>query len=358
MILEPSEILFLGIGDSAVCWYRCALPAMNLGADWCGIYGEPPGLGILTGIVKHDTRLPDYKDYKVIVMQQPHGQKWLGLIRSLQAQGIKVIYEVDDYLHAVAKQKHHDFAKAYTKEALHGYEMCMRVCDAMICSTEYLGRRYRKYNRNVHVCPNGIDVARYNLTKPERPTVNIGWAGATGHKATLVQWMNEVILPTLVQHPETCFVSVGDPSLAEAIKPIVGPERSIGIPFIPLECYPAAMTMIDIALGPAGEGNWYRAKSDLRFLEAAALGIPIVADERVYDSIDEGVTGFKVANTAEAREALTILVEHADIRERVGAAAREHARAERDSATASLHWLEVCRAVAGDYESAALLNTW
>lgn len=358
MLLEPSEILFLGVGDSAVCWYRCALPAMNIGADWCGVLGDPPGLGIKTGIVKHDTRLPTYSDYKVVVIQQPFGQKWLGLIRNLQRQGIKVIYEVDDYLHAVKNQKHHDFAASYSKDRLREFEMCMRVCDAMICSTEYLGRRYRKFNRSVHVCRNGIDTARYNLTKPERPTVNIGWAGATGHRGTLVEWMNEVVLPVMKENENTCFVSVGDPGIAQAIKPVVGEGRSIGVPFIPLENYPAAMAMMDVALGPVGDGNWYRAKSDLRFLEAAALGIPIVADERLYYDIDEGVTGFKVASTTEAREALEILVEHADIRERVGGAAREYVRSERDAGSASLHWLEVCRAVAGDYESAALLDTW
>ena len=29
-------------GNGAVAWYRCALPAMALGADWVGVAGEPP----------------------------------------------------------------------------------------------------------------------------------------------------------------------------------------------------------------------------------------------------------------------------------------------------------------------------
>jgi glycosyltransferase involved in cell wall biosynthesis len=353
--LEPQEILFLGIGDSAVCWYRCALPAMNLGADWCGVIGAPPGLGIQTGIVKHDTKLPNYDDYKVVVMQQPQGQKWLKLIRSLQARGIKVIYEVDDYLHAVSKQRGHDFAKHYSKEALRGFELCMRVCDGMICSTEYLARRYRKFNANTYVCRNGLDVARYNLTRPERPTVNIGWAGATGHQETLVRWMNEVVLPVLASHDNTCFVSVGNVGVARAIQPIVGEHRSIGTPFMPLENYPAAMAMMDIALGPVGGGNWYRAKSDLRWLEAAALGIPIIADASVYSEIETGRTGWKVSDLPEARERLVEAVENAELRRRVGDSARAHVRHQRDAATASLQWLDTCRRVAGDDESAPVL---
>jgi glycosyltransferase involved in cell wall biosynthesis len=352
--LEPDEILFLGVGASAVCWYRCALPAMNLGADWCGVVGEPPGLAIATGIVKHDTRLPTYSDYKVVVIQQPSGQKWLKLIRLLQAQGIKVIYEVDDYLHGVGKQKGHDFAKHYSKRALHGLELCMRVCDAMIVSTDYLARRYKKFNRNVFVCRNGLDIARYELTRPERPTVNIGWAGATGHRETLVRWMNEVVLPVLSTHPETCFVSIGDPGIAQALQSIVG-DRALGLPFMPLENYPAAMATMDIALGPVGEGNWYRAKSDLRWLEAAALGVPIIADASLYSEIEDGRTGWKVTDTTQARQRLVEAVEDEKLRRRVGDHARAYVRHRRDAATASLQWLDTCREVAGDDESEPVL---
>lgn len=354
MIVETHDILFIGMGQTSVCWYRCALPALNLGADWCGVVNEPPNLGIATGIVRNDTRLPDYDDYKVVVIQQPFGQRWLKLIRELQASGIKVIFEVDDYLHGVGKQRHHDFAKSYSRKRLREFELCMRVCDALICSTDYIARRYRSFNPNVFVCRNGIDAARYDLTLPPRETVNIGWAGATGHKETLVAWMNQAVLPVMAEHEETCFVSVGDPFLSEAIKPIVGERRAVGTPFTMLENYPAAMTMIDIAIGPAGKTNWYRGKSDLRWLEAAALGIPIVADAELYSEIDHGRTGYKVTSPGEARGIIEQLVVDPEARRRVGYAARHHARHQRGADIAALHWLAACRAVAGDDESPPL----
>jgi hypothetical protein len=190
MTLQPREIIFLGIGKSAVLWYRAALPAMNIGADWCGVYGTPPTLTILTGQVRNDTRLPDYEDYRVVIVQQPFGDAWLAHIKKLQAQGLKVVYEVDDYLHGVRKQSGHDYAKGFGKERLVEYEICMKAADAMICSTEYLAERYARFNEHIYVCQNGLDVSRYNLTRPRRPTVNIGWAGATGHREPLAEWLN------------------------------------------------------------------------------------------------------------------------------------------------------------------------
>ena len=348
--LEARDILFMGIGKSSPFWYRCALPALGLGADWVGVRGRPPAVQVLTGLVRGDTTLPRYDDYRVIVMQEPHGRAWLGQIKALRERGIKVLYEVDDYLHGVGKQKHHDFAEDFSRKRLVGYEICMRACDGIICSTDYIARRYARFNRHVYVCRNGLDIGRYRLTRPERPTVNIGWAGATGHLATLLPWINTT-MAVMRRHPHTSFVIIGMPELATPMGKVLGPERVLGIPFCPIETYPAAMCMLDIALAPAATTTWYRGKSDLRWLEAGALGIPIIADPGVYPDITPGVDGFHAASPAEMRPILEELIADAGLRERVGQAAREYVERERTVEIACLQWFEVCAAVAGEHES-------
>jgi hypothetical protein len=37
----------------------------------------------------------------------------------------------------------------------------MKACDAMIVSTPWLAKRYRKFNSRIFVCKNGIDTKRY-----------------------------------------------------------------------------------------------------------------------------------------------------------------------------------------------------
>jgi glycosyltransferase involved in cell wall biosynthesis len=351
-MIDRSQILFLGIGKSSVFWYRCALPAIHLGADWCGVRGDPPNVVVMTGLVRGETSLPNYADYKVVVLQQVYGRKWLLKIRQLQANGIKVIYEIDDYVHGVDKQAGHDYAKYFTKDRLREYEMCMRVCDGIITSTDYIARRYAKYNRNIYICRNGLDLARYQLTRPERPTTNIGWAGATGHIQALVPWINATI-PVLRSHPDTAWVSIGgEQGVAEMVGKAIGRERhAIGIPFTTLECYPAAMCMIDIMLAPAGKTGWYRGKSDLRWLEASALGIPVIADPIVYPEIEHGVTGFHAETPQQVTEILRELIADEELRTRVGKQARDYVELHRSSEDAAMQWSEVLSAVAGEHES-------
>ena len=51
------------------------------------------------------------------------------------------------------------------------------------------------------------------------------------------------------------------------------------------------MSTFDVALAPSGNNNLFRGKSDLRWLEASALGIPVVGDPAVYPEIEDGITG-------------------------------------------------------------------
>lgn len=333
---SSERVLFIGAGQSAVAWYRCYLPAITLGHDWIGVAGEPPKLHYVTGLVQRETKMPRFEDYDVIVVQQPRGTGWLKLIRDLQSMGIRVLYEIDDYVHGIRSMDDHDYADYFDRDGLREMELCMRVCDALICSTEFLARRYRKFNRRTYVCPNGVDMTRYALTRPPRPTVNLGWAGATGHGRAVVAWMGSVAR-VLVEHDNTCFVSMGL-DFATPLSKLVPESRLIAIPFTMLECYPAAMTMIDVAIAPAGKGNFFRGKSDLRWVEAGALGIPVVADPTVYPDIEHGVNGFHASSPQEAGALLAELVADKELRTRVGAQAREDVRRDRDVRVTAGAW--------------------
>lgn len=338
------DLLFVGLGASAVNWYRCVQPALALGADWVGLVGDPPGVKWRTGLVRGESVMPDFGKYKVIVLQQPAGKGWVKIIRELQSRGTKCLFEIDDFLHAVPLQKGHDFAENFTPERLREYEMCMKACDAMIVSTEYLGKQYADLAQRIYVCENGIDLARYALTKPERPggAVNVIWAGATGHNwETVGPWL-QVVLEVMKHRENVNFISIGQP-FAQAFHDHVSPERALSIPFAAIEQYPAALTMGDIALAPAGRSAFYRAKSDLRWLEAGALSIPIIADALVYKQIRHGVNGFKVNSVAEMKGHLLRLIDDEDLRTEVGGHARRYVEEERSFPRAAQQWVKAIR---------------
>ena len=333
--MTHARTLFVTRGTGAVAWYRCALPAMALGADWAATVGPPQQSGPVSGTLAPDTPLLEAL-YDVIVVQEPHGELWEEAIRTWQDAGSTVLYEVDDWLHGVADVPGHALATRYNPGALAAYEACMRAADGLLCSTAWLADAYAELNPRRYVCRNGIDPKRFAITRPERGHVAIGWSGGTGHESAVGPWLDSVA-GVLRAHPQTRFLSVGEPFGAE-LTPEFGKTRARALPFTAMEVYPAAMAHLDIALAPAGPGGYFLGKSDLRWLEASALGIPVVADPAVYPEIEHGVTGFHASTPAEAQRVLELLVTNPALRAEVGARARAHVLEHRSIGVAAAAW--------------------
>jgi glycosyltransferase involved in cell wall biosynthesis len=153
----------------------------------------------------------------------------------------------------------------------------------------------------------------------------------------LLPWLRELLV-VMDARPQTRFMSVGVPGYASPFAERYGAERAVGLPWAPIEAYPAAMASFDIALAPATNNAFFRGKSDLRWLEASALGIPLVADPLLYPAIEDGVTGLHAATPADARAAMLALVDDAAMRVRIGEAARAYVREHRTSAAVAAQW--------------------
>lgn len=342
-----SRTLFYGLGSSAPMYYRCLLPALHLRADWCGGTGDPDAIRVATGIVNGRTQAPNFADYDAIILQQQAGPAWRDEVRRQRDRGARVLYEIDDFIHKLSKAKDHDFADYFTPKYLRDVEMVMRECDGLIVSTERLARKYRRYNPTVYVCVNGIDRARYALTRPKRENVGIGWAGATGHRPAFQKWA-QALADVMATHPNTYFVSIGQ-RFADAYAEVYGQGRALSVPFCMIEQYPAALTLLDVALAPAGDTAWALCKSQLRHLEASALGIATIGDPRLYTDIEHGVTGLYASTGAEAREAMEALVSDRTLRDEIGRNAREWVMENRAFPRAADQWAAVIDGTATPY---------
>lgn len=220
----------------------------------------------------------------------------------------------------------------------------MKLCDGLIASTEWIAGNYRSFNSRTYVCRNGIDIARYELERPKRPTINIGWAGSTGHLKACIPWFQQVA-NIMRMRENTCFISIGQ-GFAEGFVEHFGNERALAVPWAAIEQYPAAMTMFDIALAPGGKGGWWRGKSDLRWLEAGALGIPIIANPQVYPDIEHGATGFHAHSPMEMAEILLGLVDNEKLRTTVGDNVRKEIRTKRDIKVMARQWVDALNDIA------------
>jgi glycosyltransferase involved in cell wall biosynthesis len=175
-------------------------------------------------------------------------------------------------------------------------------------------------------------------------------SGATGHLEAAAPWLQQ-LAAVMREREDVHFVSVGQ-LFANVFAEEFGARRAFSVPFTALDVYPSAMANYDIALAPAGESNFYRAKSDLRWLEASALGQATIAHPGVYPEIEHGVTGFHAATPAELRECLELLASDPELRRRVGAAAKAHVTEHRNVQVASRQWVEVLQSVVPVSEAA------
>jgi glycosyltransferase involved in cell wall biosynthesis len=157
-------------------------------------------------------------------------------------------------------------------------------------------------------------------------------------------WL-QAVANVMFRCENTCFVSIGQP-FAEPFKEHFA-DRAISIPFTMLETYPAAMTMFDIALAPAGRGLFYRGKSDLRWLEAGALGIPVIGSPKVYPLIEHGVTGFHASSAEEVEDLLLDLVRDEEKRTRVGESVQRYVLEERSMERGVEQWQRALGEVVG-----------
>ena len=85
------------------------------------------------------------------------------------------------------------------------------------------------------------------------------------------------------------------------------------------------MSQFDLALAPLEMNNVFcQAKSEIKFVEAGALGLPVIASKTgaFPDAITHGSDGFLAANENEWMEALTTLIEQPERRREMGAQAR------------------------------------
>jgi glycosyltransferase involved in cell wall biosynthesis len=305
--------LFVARTADATCYHRIMLPALALGADWCGLDAPPPQAIVGRGGVRGDGSQPDFGSYAALVLQTPSDEGWFELIPRLQAGGTKVFYEVDYDIHAFENPP----------EALTLIESMVERCDGVICATERIAERYAAFNANTHLCESGIDLRAYALTRPPHDTVNVGWAGRTLTHDEMRVWLAQVA-GVLRARPQTNFISVGEPyGDVMADSGAVAPERCLSIPIVLPEQLPAAMSLFDIGFDPMGRQPWRRARSALRWLEAAAWGIPFVGDRRIYPRIEPGVTGFHARTPDELAATLVRLIDDEELRRGVGARARE-----------------------------------
>ena len=264
-----------------------------------------------------DDDLPNVPE--VTVLQRPAGTGGMQMIERIVGQ-TKVVYEVDDDMLQVDPS---GLPHLYDEKVRESIRRCVRMADMVTTTNEYLADTLRPYCDNVAILPNFVKAGLLEIPRKKAERLTVGWAGGTSHLIDMVG-VQDVLRDMLLDEPDVDMHWIGFD-----FSPLLGDLRS--------RCRRTNWTPdvgqyykkvdFDIAIAPSADVPFNRSKTAIRALEMGALGIPIVADNRLpySDFVVDGKTGFLVSGYAEWRRRLHDLIHDPDMRAEIGANAKAQA---------------------------------
>lgn len=272
-------------------------------------------------------------DTDVIVFQRPLHQDVVDAIPALQRQGIAVVVEIDDDFEHLPKGHparrgtgHHlrfqpdDPGRGVLPRKLETRaatldvveppnhrrwlrEACRRA-DLVTVSTPALADVYGGHGR-VAVLPNLVPDTYLDVqAEGHDGAVRVGWTGSTHtHVGDLDVTGGAVADAIDDSHAALWIVGTG-----EGVEQGLGraPDHCTG--WVEIDDYPAAYALLDVAIVPLALNPFNEAKSWLKGLEAAALGVPFVASPTgPYRTLHDLGAGLLAATPDEWRRLVTRL---------------------------------------------------
>ena len=250
-----------------------------------------------------------YKGMKTIRIQRQATDnqlqyiKWLKQIQKEPEMEFKIVYEIDDLIFREDIPHYNKFRFAFEDESIRKTSMeIMQICDEITVTNQFMKEYYidKTGNKNVTVIPNfipkfwmdryyNIDKIKENYQKYKRkPRVVYCGSGAHFDVENRIKQKDDFyhvldVIRKTVDKFQWVFVGGFPLSLRDLIqqKKIEYHEWSN------LVEYPAAVSKLDATVfyAPLETSNFNKAKSDLKFIEACAFGIPsICQDLCTYDT--------------------------------------------------------------------------
>ena len=262
------------------------------------------------------------------------------LIEELNGNGVIVAYDLDDdllHLDPASKQ-----AALNPGNYAARIESCICACQCVECATEQLAASLAGIHPEVAVLENQLDCVPPFVERPAQQHATIvGYAAGSdhGHDWPLVRGAYNQAVAALAKHGveiETWII--GDPEIFESIE---SPRKRL-LPLLPRNEYMKFLGAVNISIMPLNDSVFNRSKSDIKYLESAAMGTPVLASDLVYGrTIRDGETGLVFRNAEEFASQLTRLVVDRPLARRIADAAYRYVKANRLIDQHAARWASV-----------------
>ncbi|NEX17228.1 MAG: hypothetical protein C1943_11485 [Halochromatium sp.] len=261
------------------------------------------------------------------------------VIAAARAAGVRIVFDVDDLMFdpEVASVEVIDGIRTQGLSLNAVREHYARVrkvalaADLCTCPTQNIAAALRELEKPALVLRNGYDAAVYEasyratIDRHEHPEpsnlVRLGYAAGTRTHQRDFSAAASAIARILRTYPQTrlvLFHGGGGPQSTSATLDLREFEDFTDLQAqiewrktVVLEDLPQELARFDINLAPLEVGNPFcEAKSELKFFEAALVGVPTVASPTgpYRSAIQDGVTGFLAESSDEWFDALSLLI--------------------------------------------------
>jgi glycosyltransferase involved in cell wall biosynthesis len=276
---------------------------------------------------------------QAIFYRVPATPEMLALMAHLRRLGVPFAWEVDDLIfdQALYRQNSNlaDLDTALQKNLLDGvmlYREALLACGRGIASTAELAQAMREAGvADVAVVENALDDETLALAGTIRGShvphdgILVTYGSGTKTHDTDFRQASAALLRLLRARPEVRLRVIGELNLPAEFEAVATRVERLGP--MPYARYLTLLGESDINLAPLEPGVFNDAKSNIKFLEAAILGVPSVCSPRAQFAavVRDGESGFLADDEAAWFAALEALAGDAGLRRRLGETAMQDA---------------------------------
>jgi glycosyltransferase involved in cell wall biosynthesis len=238
----------------------------------------------------------------------------LAVLMSLRAMGKKVVYDFDDAI----MFKNSLSANPYSLRRKLSFRRMLRFADLVIAGNEFLRSEATKYSRAVQILPTPIDIERYGQKRyGDGDTIQIGWIGDHG-SIHYMESYKEVWEELGRRFGNVALTIICDVFIETKDIPLIRRQWSS-------EKEVEYLQDLDIGVMPLFDDLWSRGKCGFKIIQYMGVGLPVVCTPVGInrDAVESGTNGFWAETMSEWVEKLTVLIENAELREKMGVAGRK-----------------------------------
>lgn len=276
------------------------------------------GLNLLKGIFYRTWDFIDSRDIDIVFIHLESSPLGLPIFERLFVSFNKpIIYDLDDAIYI--KEVSSVNRLAYFLKSPSKIPKIIAMGSYVTVCNEYLEDYARRFNQKVKMIPTSVDTDKFTTKNysVQNKRIVIGWIGSHSTARYLTQLTD--VFKKLTERYNFVLKIIGSD------REDYFPDMDVIYSDWSLERDVAEFQSMDIGVYPLPDNEWVKGKTGFKTVQYMSVGVPCVVSKvgRNIGIVEDEINGFLASTREEWIEKLSMLIENADLRKRIGLAGRK-----------------------------------